>query len=309
MDGFLEKEIKETLKNEFSYDLLMKCIYAMANEYSFLNFTYLTESVMGRGIPLLSLGSGEKQIFYVGAHHGAERITSAVLVRFLYEFCSYAKKGIPIEGMNLEYIMKTRTVYVLPMLNPDGVEISVGNISPDSLWYSRLLNMNGSSDFSLWQANANGVDLNHNYDAGFAEYKEIERSLGINAGCATRFSGEAPESEPESGALSAFLRFNNPTALITLHTQGREIYYTSGGICPKRSAAAAKYMSGISGYKTAVAKGAAAYGGLTDYCIQKLGIPAFTVECGKGKNPLPPSDLHGIYSDVRKMLYAFPTMF
>ena len=31
-----------------------------------------------------------------------------------------------------------------------------------------------SDDFSHWQANARGVDLNHNYDSGFYEYKKIE---------------------------------------------------------------------------------------------------------------------------------------
>lgn len=305
----MNENIKKALGNEFDYAALMNCVYALADEYEFLNFSYLTESVMGRGIPILSLGEGEKQIFYIGAHHGAERITSAVLIRFIIEFCSLIKQDASFDGINLKYIMKSRTLVIIPMLNPDGVEISANGVPRDSLWCTRLLNMNGSEDFSKWQANANGVDLNHNYDAGFAEYKEIEKSLGIKGGSATRFSGDAPESEPETGALCNYLRFNNPTALMTLHTQGREIYYTSGGLCTRSATVAAGYLSRITGYKTAMPDGAAAYGGLTDFCIQKLGIPAFTIECGKGTNPLPKSDLPLLYREMRKALFTFPTMF
>ena len=297
------------MEKEFDYAVLMQNVREIAEKYEFLEFSYLGESVMGKGIPLLSLGKGEKQIFYIGAHHGAERITSAVLIKFVKEFCKILNAEAYIFGMNLEYILQTRTLRVIPMLNPDGVDISAIGVTSESLWHPRLVNMNGSNDFSKWQANARGVDLNHNYDAGFDEYKKIEASLGISGGCATRFSGEAPESEPETNALCNYLRFNNPSALMTLHSPGREIYYTSGEICPPRSNTAAAYLSWLTGYKRAKPCGAAAYGGLTDYCIQKLGIPAFTIECGKGKNPLPPSDAVPIYLEMRKALFIFASMF
>ena len=169
--------------------------------------------------------------------------------------------------------------------------------------------MNGSDDFTNWQANARGVDLNHNYDADFAAYKALERELGICGGCASKYSGEAPESEPETGALCNYLRFNKPSALMTLHTQGREIYYTSGGKYPSGSKTAANKLAELTGYKLREPEGTAAYGGLTDFCIQKLGVPAFTIECGKGKNPLPKGDLTMIYSDLRKALFTFPSLF
>ena len=297
------------MEKEFDYAKLIDSVCVLASKFPFLKFEYLTESFMGRAIPLLTLGSGKKNIYYVGAHHGAERITSAVLVKFLNEFCAAAKSDNSVFGMNFDYLLKTRTLIIIPMLNPDGVEISANGVQKDSLWYGRLVKMNGGEDFTHWQANARGVDLNHNYDAGFEEYKELEPSLGIFGGCATRFSGETPESEVESAALCNYMRFKMPTALMTLHTQGREIYFESGGVCPKNSKAVAAYLSDITGYKCAMPSGAAAYGGLTDYCIQKLGIPAFTIECGKGKNPLPPSETLPIYLEMRKALFTFPSLF
>ena len=309
MDKVKLKEFSAALKGEFDYSALMRCVRVLSECYGFLNFSYLTESAMGKGIPLIALGEGEKRIFYIGAHHGAERITSAVLIKFIAEFCAHVKRGSAVCGMNPEYLMKTRTVCVIPMLNPDGVDISANGAPLDSLWRERLVKMNGSQDFTYWQANARGVDLNHNYDADFEAYKQIEGKLGIFGGCASKYSGEAPESEFETGALCNFLRFNTPTALMTLHTQGREIYYTSGGKCPSSSGAVAKRLSELTGYRLEEPDGSAAYGGLTDFCIQKLGIPAFTLECGKGKNPLPKGELPYIYSELRKALFTFPSMF
>ena len=130
--------------------------------------------------------------------------------------------------------------------------------------------------------------------------------MGITTFAPTRFSGEKPESEPETNALCAYFRFFPPRALITLHTQGKEIYYTSAGKCPKGAKNAAYKIAALTGYTPSVPKGAAAYGGLTDFLIQKLGVPSFTVECGKGQNPLPPEDLYEMYAELRYALFNFP---
>lgn len=296
--------------SDFDYDTLMRCAHLLAAAYPFLGFGYLGESAAGRGIPHFTLGTGKKEIYYIGVHHGAERITGAVLMRFLAALCAAVARGAVCFGVNLDYLLRSRTLCVLPMLNPDGAQIAAGHADPSSLFYPRLLAMNnGSTDFTHWQANARGVDLNHNYDAGFAAYKQLEPSLGITGGGPTRFAGQSPESEPEVGLLCNLLRFNHPTALLTLHTQGRELYYTSGGHCPHGAGTAAKRLARLTGYRLAEPRGAAAYGGLTDYCIEKLGIPAVTMECGKGTNPLPPTDAALLYGEVCRALFEFPLLF
>ena len=283
------------------YAALMESVRMLSEAYPFLSFSYLTESVMGKGIPLLRLGEGEKEVYYVGTHHGAERITAAVLLRFTEEFCRLHAAGRAIFGMNLAYLLQTRSLYILPMLNADGADIAANGVPRDSLWYARLVAMNGGEDFTRWQANARGVDLNHNYDANFAAYKQIEAENGITCGAPTRFSGEYPESEPESGALVNFLRFNRPSTVVSLHTQGREIYGST-------ETPVAKRLASLTGYVLAKPSGMAAYGGLTDYCMEKLQIPAFTLECGKGSNPLPQSELPTVYAEVRRALFTLPTL-
>ena len=150
----------------------------------------------------------------------------------------------------------------------------------------RQIKMNGSADFTKWSANARGVDINHNYDAGFLEYKQIENEMGISAGAA-KYSGEFPESEPESRAVASAVRAAAPILVLSLHSQGREVFYS-----PKNAKTAhlAARLAALLGYEVKIPKGSAAYGGLSDYTGGRLGIPSLTVEMGKGENPLPTSE-------------------
>ena len=163
------------------YAKMMQVIDCFSVRYPFLSFSYLGESILGRGIPILTLGNGKKEILYVGAHHGMEWITSILLLRFVNDFCEIFRNDKSIYRTSLSLLCEQYTVYVIPMLNPDGVDYQINGITKENPFYERVLKMNGNSaDLSHWQANARGVDLNHNYDAGFWEYKELERKHGLH---------------------------------------------------------------------------------------------------------------------------------
>ena len=287
---------------------LMAVIEEFAMRYGDLEITMLGQSILGRKIPILRLGRGKKKVLYIGAHHGMEWITCAVLLRFVNEYCELLCGGGRVDGLSVASLDDARSIYVIPMLNPDGVEYALHGIEEDNPLYERAFSMNGQSmDFSHWQANARGVDLNHNYNAGFAEYKRLEEKSGILGGAPTRFSGESPESEPEVGYLCNFVRFHDDFAMaLTLHTQGEEIYYTSGGIAPPKGEQIGAKLASLCGYSLSKPDGMAAYGGFTDWFIREFDRPSFTVECGKGENPLPLSDLPMMYLRLRKMLFAAP---
>lgn len=283
----------------------------LAERYSCIGFGSLGSSILGREIPLLSLGSGPRCVLYVGAHHGMEWLTTTLLLRFVEDFCIAARENRTLYKCDPAAFCNTHTLYVVPMLNPDGVEYQIHGVAEENPMRSRLISMNhGSEDFSNWQANARGVDLNHNYDAGFAEYKQYEAENDIVGGAPGKYSGDAPETEPEVAYLCNFIRFcKELRAVLTFHTQGEEIFYKSAGITPKGSSAVAKRLSLLSGYHLSDAKGSAAFGGLTDWCIQKQGLPCFTLECGKGKNPLPTSCFFPIYANLRELLFTFPLLY
>lgn len=290
---------------------LMRTLSAFAEIYPDVGIGTLGCSILGREIPLLTFGAGPRKILYVGTHHGMEWMTTTILLRFCEDLLLAKQNGKAVYSLCPDRFWESHTLYVLPMLNPDGVEYQLHGVDPENPLYQRLLTMNGGSrSFSSWQANARGVDLNHNYDAGFSAYKQMEMENGIYGGAPSKYSGEAPESEPEVAYLCSFIRFQTDLrAVLTLHTQGEEIYYRSEGKAPPISRNVARKMSLLSGYRLAEASGSAAFGGLTDWCIQKQGLPSFTLECGKGKNPLPLTAFFPIYSNLRELLFSFPLFF
>lgn len=291
----------------FDYTALMERVHHLADAYSFVTLSYIGTSILDRAIPILHFGKGDRRVLYVGAHHGMEWITALVLTQFLEEFCQVVETKRRVCGIYPCDLLEGYTLSVIPMLNPDGVEYQIHGVSEDNPLRDRLLEMNnGSEDFSTWQANARGVDLNHNYDAGFAEYKKLEREQGIEKGAPTRYSGECAESEVEVAALCNFMRFSAPwQGVMTLHTQGEEIFSpTCKGT--RSNTVTARRLAQLTGYRLSRAEGLAAYGGLSDWCAEKLSVPAFTMECGRGKNPLPITQISSIYATMRASLFLFP---
>lgn len=299
----------ESIYSEMTNKTLLDTIDKMYQSYNGLKIIYFGKSLLSRPIPAICIGSGERGILYVGAHHGSEWITANLLMRFISDFCEVREYSGRAYGVDLEFLLSTRTYYIIPMLNPDGVELAVNGFDPSSPLADRQLKMNrGSNDFTHWQANARGVDLNHNYNAGFSEYKEIENRFGIEAG-ATKYSGNYPESEPETAALCAFIRtVGDFSCVLSLHTQGEVIYYTSGGYSPPRSKAIGSAISRMCGYELSEPEYSASMGGLTDWYIREFDKPAFTIECGRGENPLPLSELDTIYLSLRRLLFTSPVI-
>lgn len=296
-------------KQKNTYDFLIKELTALEKRYPFINLTVLGRSFRGRNIYMVSLGRGKDRMLYVATHHGAEGITSGVLLRYLKDICGIIEAKGKISGVDVDFLLSKKQIDIIPMLNPDGVELSANGCPETDPMYKRLVKINGGDDFTLWQANGRGVDLNHNYDSGFAEYKELEKQMNIIGGSSTRYSGEYPESEPETACLCRYLRTTPPKNVITLHSQGEEIYYSSGNIFLTASYKNALVAARLTGYKISRPQGTAAYGGLLDYLTQKLCIPCITIECGKGKNPLPPSDEAMIYGTLKELLLSAPVKF
>ena len=61
-------------------------------------------------------------------------------------------------------------------------------------------------------------------------------------------------------------------------------------------------MATASGYALDVPTGIASGGGFKDWFITEFCRPGFTVELGKGKNPLPITDAEEIYRRTEEML-------
>lgn len=132
--------------------------------------------------------------------------------------------------------------------------------------------------------------------------KALEIKNGINAPAPTRFGGKFPESEPESRAMARLCRNNDFIRAFAFHSQGEEIYWSFGEYMPENARLQGELLAELSGYTMSEPDGLAVGGGFKDWFVETFNSPAFTIEIGNGKNPLPISDLEGIYERLKQML-------
>ncbi|MDR3645829.1 MAG: M14 family metallocarboxypeptidase [Clostridia bacterium] len=258
------------------------------------------KSVLGRRLFVYVIGSGRPYALYCGTHHALEYMTSMLLVEFTHRLCAHCESGEPLAGIDVRGILKNRSVCIVPMLNPDGVELHLGGLKTAGALADGLSGM--TADFSGWQANARGVDLNHNYNAGWNIVHAMEIESGITGPAPRRYGGPHAESEPETHALCNLCRKIPFSRVYALHSQGEEIYWQYGERTPKNAEAIAARLAAASGYALAQPEPIASHGGFKDWFIQVFARPAFTVEVGFGCNPLPLTDFPLIYEKIEPML-------
>lgn len=297
---------------EYTYAVLESELELLKYDFPQTEIFSIGKSVWGRELYCIKIGSGHTVLSYSGTHHGMERITSMLLMSFVRGFLRAQKSGRKFFGYNISALAERATVYALPMMNPDGAELSANGL-PDFLSdteRARLIEMNGGSrDFTLWQANANGVDLNHNYNALWKRSKEAEKEYGIRGAGRTRFSGEYPESEPETRALVRFTRKKGFGAVLAFHSQGEVIYHGFDGKLPPQSDKIAKAFCTVApSYSVEAPEGIASFGGYKDWFVSEFMRPGFTIEVGKGKNPLPNECFPTVYRKTLPVMLGAMTL-
>lgn len=125
-------------------------------------------SLCKRPLYQFRIGQGRRVFAVFACFHGMEWITSAVLMDYLRE--SHWE----------ETWKQANTLVAVPMVNPDGVEISLHGAARAGRFAPLVRRI--SLDPIHWQANARGVDLNHNFPAGWeaethGDPRRIHRSL------------------------------------------------------------------------------------------------------------------------------------
>ena len=250
----------------------------------------------------MKIGSDRNPALFAAAFHGMEWLTSLLVLKFANSISEAVYNRKFINGVDIEKFLNQRGLMVVPCVNPDGVEISIKG-AQNACIYKKLVNeLVNYGNASHWQSNARGVDLNHNFNANWYELHRLEEENGITSAAPTRYGGPHPESEPETRAMVDFCKEYNFRHTIAFHSQGEEIYWYFGPRTPKKSKSIGEIMAKLSGYKLTSPEGLAVGGGFKDWFIKKFARPGFTVEIGKGKNPLPLSDIDEIYKKLENML-------
>ena len=276
-------------------------IDALCRRYNFVTKIQAGKSVLGKEIFALKIGELAGAVLYAGAFHAQEWITAMLLMRFTAELCTGLDRGVTLADIDCRKALLGRGLVIIPCVNPDGVEIALRGVSGGGDLAGEVDRISGG-DLRGWNANARGVDINHNFDAGWHIAQGLEAGMGITGSAPRRYGGLAPESEPETRALCDFCRANRFRMAVAWHAQGEEIFWKYGDNHPPKSALIANLFAISSGYRLAAPDAIASHAGFKDWFIGNFRRPAYTVEIGKGENPLPVSDLEGIYAKLLEMM-------
>ena len=197
--------------------------------------------------------------------HAREHITCHLALKQINHFIRKGNKG---------------TIYFIPALNPDGISIAI-------------------EKYPLYKGNAKCVDLNLNFDARFGSGKTNHREFSID-----NFIGNKPFSEKESKALRDFTLRVKPNLTISYHCKGQEIYFDFHQNKKEflKDFYYAYLVAKITGYK--IITGLDSAGGYKDWCVEKLKIPALTIEVGSDEltHPITEKDLPNIFLENRHVL-------
>lgn len=286
-------------EQSYSFHHLRKSLQQLKRKYaSIWNVSTIGKSVLGKELYAVRIGTGPRRVHYNGSFHANEWITTILLMQFVEDMLEAYCNNRKVHGTDVKQLFKEVTLDIVPMVNPDGVELVQEKLTPSHPHYKTLLILNdGSTDFSDWKANVRGVDLNDQFPAHW--YMEKERRSTVRPG-PRDYSGPYPMSEPEAIAMAEHTRKQNFDRVIAFHTQGEEIYWNYRGMEPPSSKLLAKRMADVSGYRAVELTDSDA--GFKDWFIQDFRRPGFTVECGHGKNPLPISDFTSMYNRVSRLM-------
>lgn len=251
----------------------------LAADYPFVEVGTIGCSVLGQPLYALRIGSGPFRWHFNGSCHGNEWITTPLLVKFAYDYAFAACTRGTVGGMDAHNLLRRNTLWIVPMLNPDGVE-----------WVLQGL---ASSD---WKANARGVDLNDQFPAYWEEERQRRQ---VQLPGPRDYGGPAPLSEPEARALADWTVRMDFHAVLSLHTQGEEVYWNYRDYEPPCSQEWAGRLADAAGYRAVALTGSDA--GYKDWFLQAFRRPGFTVEAGSGVNPLPAGDFPAISQRLNRL--------
>lgn len=256
----------------------------------YIDYEVIGKSVLNQNIYAITKTFDKKYkwVLITGGIHAREHLSTNLI-------CKLVKDVKDIKSCSYN-------IACVPLVNPDGAMFCIKGIKHlDNSIKQKLYSINNNSyDFTLFKANANGVDLNNNWDAKWE--KVYSNKYGPSA---QGYYGFQCMTEPEVKALEKFTKQINPFMTINYHLKGEEIYFDffQNKRYYERDKKIAKIFANSTGYKIVSTQNISS-GGYKDWCVEKFKIPSLTIELGNDnyKHPFPQSELLKIY---QKNKYLF----
>ncbi len=208
--------------SKYSYANVNKDIQILKNRYSSLiTVSTLTKTADGNDIYCVRLGNpnADKKIVLQSTMHAREWLNSQMIMQCIEYYCQNYQAG-KYDDVSFKKLFNKVCFYILPMVNPDGVNISqygLARIKSEKL--KKTVKKVAKGQYDTWKANARCVDINRNFKYGFGKgIHEKKKSSGF-------YGGKKAESEKETQALLKIINLVKPDAVINYHEVGEIIYY------------------------------------------------------------------------------------
>ncbi|MEH7414140.1 M14 family metallopeptidase [Neobacillus drentensis] len=285
-------------RNPLDYKKLTKLIKNLQRVYPFMEITKIGTSVLGNHIHEIRIGKGERKIHMNASFHANEWITTMILMSLLNQYLVSVTNDYMVRGRKALALYENVELSLVPMVNPDGVDMVLNG--PPAHIRDEVIGINeGSDDFIHWKANIKGIDLNNQFPANWDLCRKNKKP---KAPASRDFPGIEPLTEPEAVAMAELVQRNQFDLLLAFHTQGEEFYWGYEGLEPSESELLAKEFEKVSGYRAI--RYVNSHAGYKDWFIQEYQRPGFTIELGKGINPLPLSQYPRILKCAEKIFFT-----
>ena len=283
-----------------------RMIQELVRTYPVCRTELLGSTAFQRPLRTLVIGNGPRKVLYSAAHHANEWITALVLLKYAENLAQALEAGGEIYGRPAREITDAATIYMVPMVDPDGVDLVTGAIRKGDIQYQLAERI--AQDYPQipfpdgWKANLLGTDLNLNYPAGWLMAREIKFSQGFRSPAPRDYVGRAPLNQLETKTLAGYTEFIDPALVLAYHSQGKEIYWQFGNFEIPGARELGEKFAAASGYALTEVPYESSFAGYKDWFIQNFLRPGYTIEVGEGENPLPLSQFDEIYRDNEGIL-------
>lgn len=125
----------------YNYSLMSQNLVTLIRTYPFLNIQTVGKSVLGKNIYVVKLGKGTKKVFYSASIHANEWITSVFLMKFIEDYCIAYNNNSRLYGYSVRRLFNSVSIYIMPMVNPDGVDLVAGVLNKNSFTYLKAQNI------------------------------------------------------------------------------------------------------------------------------------------------------------------------
>lgn len=270
----------------FDYAALCEALEQLYRSFGVLP-RVLGRSALGRAVFALDLGAKQNRSLLLGGLGGNEGAQCALMLRFLKMLLGAARDGVLFCGVDAKRVLAEAGVCVVCCLNPDGLALCSRGLEaagPLRRFLRPLLQPE-----IPWQANARGVDLRLQFPSGFDAARDLSTAHGQTSPGPRGFPGVAPCSETEARALCRLCRNETFRSAIAIQAGEPALLWCSGRADSEKAPLCAKLLSQEAALPLLPDSGGA--GTFPRWFSETTGRSVFTVQTGKGNDPLPEADL------------------